>query len=98
MIGDMLTVRDLDHVQRIFPAVTGIRRNPDLVENDPCVFGGDLFVVDNQHAHVLRLDISGRRAVTVAVIERKDDCAFRPIQTVPITRIAITIRMPITAI
>ena len=43
------------HVKGCRPIVAGIRFDTRFIQNDPCVFSRDLFVIHHQYPYVLRV-------------------------------------------
>ena len=70
VIGGVLGVLHLQHLQRIPAGQADIRLDAYLVQNQPGVLRCDFFVVHDQYMHVIRFDVMSCRALMPAVFQR----------------------------
>ena len=69
VVGLVLGVLYLQHLQGFFAAGAGVRLDARLVQHEPRVFAGNRVVIDDQHADIVQIHVVYRHYFVVAVLE-----------------------------
>ena len=73
----MLGMCNFQHVHSLCSAVTYLRQNTSFIQNNPGMFGRNLFIIHNQNAHIPGIDKGGCCALPIGIGKRNNYREFR---------------------
>ena len=74
----MLGMLYLQHIECRLPIVAGIRLDPHFIQYDPGVFCRNLFVIDDQNMHILRIKVPSVNPFMLTVAQSNYYSEFCP--------------------